>query len=102
MHFSYPDDTLLVYALGASAGLTPFKSEFFDYVKCSIPVRDISKVNEVIGVATTIHKFVDTKGQLVYLPQVAYHLPSSEVRLFRPQVFHQSCGGKSIICWRLH
>ncbi len=92
-----PDDTLLVYDLGASAGLTPFKSDFFDYVKCSIPVRDISKVNEVIGIGTTIHKFVDTKGRFVYLPQVAYHLPSSEVCLFSPQVFHQSCGGKSII-----
>ena len=70
-----PDDTLLVYDLGASAGLTPFKSDFFDYVKCSIPVRDISKVNEVIGIGTTIHKFIDTKGRFVYLPQVAYHLP---------------------------
>ncbi len=39
-----PGDTLLVNDLGASAGLTPFKSDFFDYVKCSIPVQDISKV----------------------------------------------------------
>ena len=92
-----PDDTLLVYDLGASAGLTLFKSDFFDYVKCSIPVQDISKVNEVIGIGTTIHKFVDTKGRFVYLPQVACHLPSSEVCLFSPQVFHQSCGGKNII-----
>ncbi len=28
-----PDDTLLVYDLGASAGLTLFKSYFFDYVQ---------------------------------------------------------------------
>ncbi len=67
-----PDDTLLVYDIGASTGLTPFKSDFFDYVKCSIPVQDITKVNEVIGIRTTLHKFVDTKGHFVYLPQVAY------------------------------
>ncbi len=92
-----PDDTVLVCDLGTSAGLTPFKSDFFEYVKCSIPVHDISKVYEVIEIVTTIHKFVDTKGRFFYLPQVAYHLPSSEVCLFSPQVFHQNCGGKSII-----
>ncbi len=92
-----PDDTLLVYNLGASAGLTLFKADFFDYVKCSIPVQDISKVNEVIGIGTTIHKFVDTEGQFIYLPQVLYHLPLLEVCLFSPLVFHQICGGKSII-----
>ncbi len=95
------DDTLLVYDLGASAGITPFKSNLFDYVKYSIPVQDIPKVNEIIGIGTTIHKFVDTKVQIVYLPQVACHLPSSEVHLVTPQVFHQSCRGNSIIKKRL-
>ncbi len=37
------DDTLLVYDLGATSGLAWFKSDFFEYVKCSIPVCDISK-----------------------------------------------------------
>ncbi len=92
-----PYDTLLVYNLGASASLTPFKSDFFDCVKCSIPVRNISKVDELIGIGTTFHKFVDTKGQFVYLPQVADDFLSSEVHLFSPQVFHQNCGGKGII-----
>ncbi len=91
------DDTILVYDLGASAGLILFKPGFFNYVKCSIPVCDISKVNEVIGIGTTIHKFVNTKGQFVYLPQVAYHFPSSKVCLFSPEVFHENCGRKSII-----
>ncbi len=40
---------------------------------------------------------VDTKGQFVYLPQVAYHLTLSEVCFFSPQVFHQNCGGRNII-----
>ncbi len=55
------DNTLLVYILGASAGITPIKFDFFDYVKYSIPVHDFSNVNEVIGIGTTIHNFVDTK-----------------------------------------
>ncbi len=93
-----PDETLLVYNLVASAGLTPFKSDFLDYVKCSIHVCNISKVNEVISIGTTFHNFVETKEQFVYLPQVACHLPSFEVCLFRPQVFHQICEGKIAIC----
>ncbi len=92
-----PGDTLLVYDLGDSVDLTLFQCDFFNHVKCSIPVQDISKVNEVIGIGTTINKFVDTKGRFVYLPQMASHLPSSEVCLFSPQVFHWSCGGKRII-----
>ncbi len=87
-----PDDTVLVYDLCAAAGLTPFKSDFFDYDKCSIPVCNIQKINEVIGIGTIIHKFVDTKGQFVNLPQVAHYLPSSDVCLFGPQDFHQNGG----------
>ncbi len=59
--FHTQDDILLVYDLGVSADLSPFKSDLFDYVKCSIPVHDISKVNGVIGIGSTIHKFIDTK-----------------------------------------
>ncbi len=58
---------------------------FFDYVKCNIPICNISKVNEVITIGTTKHKFLDTKGRFIYLPQVAYHLSSSKVDLFSPQ-----------------
>jgi hypothetical protein len=37
----------------------------------------------------TLHKFTDTKGFLVYLPCVSYHLPQTDVRLFSPQTYHQ-------------
>ncbi len=97
MHFSYPRWYIFVYDLGASAGYTLSKCYWFDYVICSFPVNNISKDNEVIGIGTTIHKFVDTKGLFVYLPQVAYHLPLSKFCLCNPQVFHQNCGGKIII-----
>ncbi len=37
-------------------------------------------------------QFGDTKGQCVYLPQVAYYLPLSEICLYGLQVFRQNCG----------
>ncbi len=67
-----PDDTFL-HDLDASGGLTPFKSDFFDYVD-SYPWN--LKVDEVIVTGTSICRFVDTKGWFVYLPQVTCHLSS--------------------------
>ncbi len=63
MHQSAPDrldpkTLILIWDTGASAGLTPFQSDFIDYVKCEIDVRDITKVNKVVGIGTTLHKFV--------------------------------------------
>ena len=40
---------MLIWDTGASFGLTPFRSDI-DYVKCEIPVRDVTKVNKVIGI----------------------------------------------------
>ncbi len=56
---------------------------------CTIPVQDVTRVNNVIGIGTTLHKFSDTKGFPVYLPCVSYHLPQTDVRLFSPQTYHQ-------------
>ena len=57
-----PKTTMLIWDTGASYGLTPFRSDFIDYVQCDIPVRDVTKVNKVIGIGTTLHKFTDVKG----------------------------------------
>lgn len=81
-----PKSLILIWDTGASYGLTPFWSDFIDYVACTIPVRDVTKVNTVIGIGTTLHKFTDTKGLPVYLPCVSYHLPQTDVRLFSPHV----------------
>ena len=67
MHQSAPDrlnpkTLILIWDTGASAGLTPFCSDFIDYVECEIDVRDITKVNKVVGIGTTLHKFVDNNG----------------------------------------
>ncbi len=96
-HFSYPRWHPFCLLEKFFWFLNLFKSDFLDYVKCSIPVGNISKVNEVIGIDRSIHKFVDTKEQFVYFPQEAYHLSSSKVCPFSPQVFHQNDGGKNII-----
>ena len=93
-----PKTLMLIWDTGASAGLTPFWSDFIDYVECEIDVCDISKVKKVIGIGTTLHKFVDNNGNNVYLPCVSYHLPSTDVRLFSPQIYHQLHGGHSVVC----
>ena len=86
----------LVWDTGASFGLSPFRSDFIDYVECSIPVNDISKTNMVIGIGTTLHKF-RWNGESVYLPCLSYHLPTAEVRLFSPQTYHKLYGGHSAV-----
>jgi hypothetical protein len=70
-----PKSLTLIWDTGASYGLTPLRSDFIDYVKCEIPVRDVTKVNTVVGIVTTLHKFTDINGNPVYLPCVSYHLP---------------------------
>jgi len=90
-----PKSFILIWDTGASYGLTPFRSDFIDYVKCEIPVRDVTKVNTVVGVGTTLHKFTDINGNPVYIPCVSYHLPETDVRLFSPQTYHQMHGGYS-------
>ncbi len=84
---------ILIWDTGASYGLTPFWSDFIDYVKCQIPVRDVTKVNIVVAIGTTLHKCRDINGNPVYLPCVSYRLPETDVRLFFPQTYHQMHGG---------
>jgi hypothetical protein len=88
-HNSSFESTPLVWDTGASLGLTPFRADFFDYVEVSIPVKDITKTNYVIGIGTVIYKFQNDKEEDVFLPCIAYHLPTADIRLFSPQTYHQ-------------
>jgi hypothetical protein len=92
-----PKMLILIWDTGGSAGLTPFRSDFIDYVECDIDVRDVTKVNKVIGVGITLHKFVNIAGNYVYLQCVSYHFPSTGIRLFSQQVYHQIYGGHSMV-----
>jgi hypothetical protein len=71
---------ILIWDTVGSAGLTPFCSGFINYVECDIDVCDITKVNKVIGIGATLHKFVDASGTAIYLLCVSYHLPTTDVR----------------------
>ena len=62
-----PRTTLIIWDTRASFGLTQLKIEFIDYVKCNTPLKDVTKDNTVIGIGTTIHKFVDANEKYVFL-----------------------------------
>jgi hypothetical protein len=79
----------LVWDTGASLGLTPYRADFFDYIEVSIPVKDVTKTNYVVGIGTVIYRFQNDKGEDVFLPCIAYHLPTADIRLFSPQTYHQ-------------
>ncbi len=101
-----PKTMVLIQDIGASAGLSPFCSDFIDYVEVDFEVRDVTKANKVVGIGTTLHKFVDNNEKDVYLPCVSYHLPITDVRHFSPQIYHQLHVGSSTndganVCMRL-
>jgi hypothetical protein len=70
-----------------------FEVILIHYVVFDIPVWDVTKVNKVIGIGTTIHKFTNTDGKPVFLPCVSHHRPQTDVCLFSPQTYHQMHGG---------
>ena len=99
--------TPLIYDTGASFGLTPFKADFIDFQEVSIPVKDISKTNYVVGVGTVMYKIKATNGDELLVPGLSYYLPSCDVRLMSPQVYHKLYGGCSVVDgekveWRLN
>ena len=46
--------TVIIWDTGALFGLIPFKSNSIYYVNCDIPVKDVEKVNTVIGIGKKI------------------------------------------------
>ncbi len=100
-------NTPLIWDTGASFGLTPYRADFIDYEEVSIPVKDISKTNMVIGIGTVMYKLTATNGDELLVPGLSYHLPECDIRLMSPQVYHKLYGGCSIVDgdkvdWRLN
>jgi hypothetical protein len=81
-----PCSHVLIWDRGASFGLTPFCSDFINYVECNIPVWDVTKVNKVIKIGTMLHKFIHTDGNPEFLPCISYHLPLTDICLFSLQI----------------
>ena len=88
---------MLVWDMRYFYGLTLFRSDFIDYMKCDIPVKEVNKVNKVIGIGITLHKLIDRNGQGIFLSCISYHLNQSYLRLVSPQTYHQIHGGHYIV-----
>ena len=88
---------MLVWDMVASYGLTPFRSDFIDYVECDIPVKDVTKVNRFIGIGTTLHKIIESNGQDILFTFISFHLTQTDVRLFSPQTYEQMHGSHSLV-----
>ena len=88
---------MLVWYTGDSYGLTLLRSDFLDYVECGIPVNDVNKVNRVIGIGITLHKFIERNGQDILLPCISYHRTKTDIRILSPQTYHQIQGGHSVV-----
>ena len=88
------NDTMCVVDTGASIGLTPYRADFIDYLPLEgATIKDISKVNNVLGVGTVMWKLKSRRGDEVFIPCVAYHMPECDIRLMSPQCYFQAHGG---------
>ena len=56
---------------------------------------DVTNINLLIGIVTTLHKFQNDQGKDIFLPSVSYHSTQTYVQLFYPQIYHQMHGGHS-------
>ena len=88
-----PKTLMLIWDSGASFKITPFRSNFIDYVEADIPLKGVTKINRVIGIGTTLHRFQIDQGWDIFLFCVLYHLPQTDVRLFSLKTYHQIHGG---------
>ncbi len=43
----------------------------------------------MVGIGAVIYRFQNDKGEDVFLPCIAYHLPTADIQLFSPQTYHQ-------------
>ncbi len=93
--------TMLVWDTGALIGLTPFRSNFIDYLPLDgVTVKDIAHTNKVLGIGTTMWKLPTTKGHPLYTPAVTYHMPDCDIHLFSPQSYFQLNGGDATVMAR--
>ena len=78
--------------------MTPFQSDFIYYVEADIAIKDVTKINHVVVIGTTIHRFKNDKWKDFFLHCVSYYLPTTDVCIFSPQTYHQMHRGNSYLC----
>ena len=84
--------TMLTLDTGVSFGLTYFRIDLIDHVKDSIPIKEITKVDWVVVIGTTIHKFVGVNGTNFYFTFVSSHIMSTDIILFPLHNYYQIHG----------
>ena len=73
-----PRKFILIWDTGALYELNTFIIYLIDYLKCDIPVKDVTNINKVIGIDNTLNKFINSNGKEVFLPCVFYHLTQTD------------------------
>ena len=77
---------ILVWDTGALYGLTTFRNDFIDNMRCDLQVKVVTKANRVIGIGTTLHRLIDRNGQDILLTCISYCLTHIYVRLYIPRL----------------
>ena len=67
--------------------MTPFRSDIIDYVEANIAAKDVTNINNVIGIGTTLYKFKNENWKDIFLPCVSYYIPTTDLWLFSPQTY---------------
>ncbi len=87
-------NTMLVWDTGAFIGLTPFHSDFIDYLPLDgVTVKDIAQTISVVGIGTIMWKLPTMKGHPVFIPAVAYHMPDCDIISTAPNPISIAMGG---------
>ena len=87
---------MLVWDTGASIGLTPFCSDFIDYLPLDgMTVKDIAQENTLLGIGTVMWKFKSWQGNDVFIPAIAYYMPECDICIQSPQSYFQLHSGHS-------
>ena len=67
-------------------------------MEADISLKDVTNINRVIGIGTTLHKFKNDKGKDFFLPCVSYHLPTTDVQIFSPHTYSRMHVGNFSLC----
>ena len=88
------DVTPCVFDTGASSDLTPFRQDFINYTPVDLKVTGVTGNGKVAGRGTVLRRFTTRKGEDIFVPSMAYHMPGAEIRLMSPQSVLRGLGGE--------
>jgi hypothetical protein len=85
---------------GASNGLSPFRSDFVQFVECDGSITGIGAQSAIKGFGKVRWKIVDQEGEVQVIESEAYYVPSSQIRLYSPQRdFQREKSGSLTLTW---